>query len=104
MPHDKHSRRVMLQVLGAAGAGLFALPVVGCSGGGGGQAAGCNELGGVDVSTRNALHYVANGPDAARHCSSCTLFAGTPNGCGTCQAFPGPVDPNGSCDSFVART
>ena len=95
----------MLQVLGAAGGALFALPAIGCSGGGGGGgAAGCNELGGVDVSTRTALHYVPSGPDAARHCSGCTLFTGTPNGCGTCQAFPGPVDPNGTCDSFVART
>lgn len=101
MSNRTHSRRLMLQVLGAAGGALVVLPAVACSGGGG---ADCNDMTGVDVATRNALHYVPSGPDAARRCSGCTLYVGGQNGCGTCQAFPGPVDPNGTCDSFVART
>lgn len=93
------SRRTMLRVLGA-GSALIALPAVGCGGGG----ADCNDVSGVDTSTRTALAYAANGPDATRHCSNCTLYTAGANGCGTCQAFPGPVSPTGTCNSFVARS
>ena len=94
------SRRTMLRVLTAAGGTLAVLPVVGCGGGGG----GCNDLIGVDTSTRNALHYVEASTNPANVCSNCTLFTATTGGCGTCQAFPGPVAAGGTCNSFVART
>jgi hypothetical protein len=103
MSTKTHSRRTMLQVLGAAGGALVVLPAVACSGGGS-EAPNCNDTTGVDVATRNALHYTPTAADAARRCSGCTLYVGGQGACGTCQAFPGPVDPNGSCDSFVART
>ena len=97
------SRRTMLRVLSATGGTLAVLPVlsmVGCGGG----APDCSDMAGVDTTTRGALHYSASSTNAARVCSSCTLYAAGTNGCGTCQAFPGPVSPTGTCDSFVART
>ena len=100
MPTKIQSRRAMLGGLAAAGGALVVLPLVGCSGAGRPE---CNDTTGVDLTTRNALHYVPNGPDAARRCSGCTLYVGGQSGCGTCQAFPGPVSPDGTCDSFVSR-
>jgi len=99
MPAHPQSRRAMLRTLTAVGGAFVFLPVIGC----GGSEPDCNDTAGVDLATRNALHYVPSGPDAARRCSGCTLYVGGQNGCGTCQAFPGPVSPGGSCDSFVAR-
>jgi hypothetical protein len=103
MSKSVHSRRVMLQVLGAAGGALFVLPAVGCSGGGDSGGSQCNDTAGVDTAMRTTLHYTPSGPDAARRCSGCQLYTAGQNSCGSCQLFPGPVDPNGSCDSFVAR-
>ena len=60
------TRRTMLRVLTAAGGTLAVLPVVGCGGGGG----GCDDLTGVDTSTRNALHYVAASANPANGASS----------------------------------
>jgi hypothetical protein len=98
-----HSRRGMLQVLGAAGGALFALPAVGCSGEGDSGGSQCNDTTGLDTSMRTTLHYVTNAADPARRCSGCQLYSAGQNNCGACQLFPGPVDPNGGCDSFVAR-
>lgn len=95
MSQPIHSRRVMLQILGAGGA----LAVVGC----GSSGPNCNDTTGVDTAMRTTLHYIPASPDPARRCSGCSLYTGGQNGCGTCQLFPGPVDPNGACDSFVAR-
>lgn len=93
------SRRVMLQVLGAAGGALTVLPAIGC----GSSEPDCNDTSGVDTAMRTTLSYTPNGTDAARRCSGCQLYTGGANGCGTCQLFPGPVSPNGTCNSFVAR-
>ncbi len=110
MSEPVHSRRVMLQILGAAGGALAAFSAIGCGGEESGGASGssasaganCNDTAGVDTTTRTSLHYNANGPDAARHCEACMFF--TANGdCGTCQLFPGPVAHTGTCDSFAAR-
>lgn len=102
MAKQVHSRRVMLQILGAAGGALVALPAVGCSGGS--SEPNCNDTAGLDMTMRTTLHYSASGRDAARHCSSCQLYTGGQTGCGTCQLFPGPISPTGTCDSFVARS
>jgi len=99
MSQPVHSRRVMLQILGAASGALVVVPAIGC----GSSEPNCNDTTGVDTAMRTTLHYVPAAADAARRCSGCQLYTGGQNGCGACQLFPGPVDPNGSCDSFVAR-
>jgi hypothetical protein len=97
----KHSRRVVLQVLGAAGAATLGMSFLGC--GSGASEPDCNDTSGVDTAMRTTLHYTPSGTDAARRCSGCQLYTGAQGACGTCQLFPGPVSPDGSCDSFVAR-
>lgn len=116
MSEPVHSRRVMLQILGAAGGALAAFSAVGCGGeessssspSGGGSAAptaaanACDDTTGVDTTMRTQLQYNPHGPDETRHCVHCALF--TANGdCGTCQLFPGPITHTGTCVSFAPR-
>jgi hypothetical protein len=84
---------------------LAAAPVMGTAlSGCGGDVSCAGTMTPPMLATRSAVHYIEHGPVAARHCSGCQLYTGTPTACGTCASVPGSINPHATCDAFVTRS
>ena len=104
MSHDDTigRRDLLRRALVVLAAAPVMMPIL-ASCGGGELSCADGSLGPAQLATRGALHYAEHGTDAARHCSGCQLFTGSPTACGTCTVVPGSINPVGSCDAFAAR-
>ncbi|OJU24921.1 MAG: hypothetical protein BGN92_11630 [Sphingobacteriales bacterium 41-5] len=73
-----------------------------------GASGDCNDVTGVaeeEVKKREAVQYVAQSADPAKHCSVCQLYKAPEGGsaCGGCTLFQGPVAADASCISFAPK-